>query len=109
MKNQRKQWTIELSNTGNELQFRLSTATAVATRLPVLPIKYPMMLPVPGQSAPPASQLNTGVGFLILKLYIKKHFKRITHGALQGPGVFQYPQKENHLLVGKSLSSPQDH
>lgn len=50
-----------------------------------------------------------GVGFPILKLYIKKHFKRTTGEALQGPRVFQYPQKENHLLVGKLLSSPQDH
>lgn len=52
---------------------------------------------------------HQGVGFPILKLYIKKHFKRTTGEALQGPRVFQYPQKENHLLVGKSLSSPQDH
>lgn len=52
---------------------------------------------------------HCGVGFPILKLYIKKHFKRTTGEALQGPRVFQYPQKENHLLVGKSLSSPQDH
>ena len=50
-----------------------------------------------------------GVGFPILKLYIKKHFKRTTGEALQGPRVLQYPRKENHLLVGKSLSSPQDH
>lgn len=52
---------------------------------------------------------HQGVGFPILKLYIKKHFKRTTGEALQGPRVFQYPQKENHLLVGKSLSSPRDH
>lgn len=51
---------------------------------------------------------HCGVGFPILKLYIKKHFKRTTGEALQGPRVCQYPQKENHLMVGKSLSSPQD-
>lgn len=42
-------------------KFKLFTAKAVATRLPVLPIKHPTMLPVPGRSAPPASQLNTVV------------------------------------------------
>lgn len=52
---------------------------------------------------------HDGVGFPILKLYIKKHFKRTMGEPLWGPRVFQYSQKENHLPVGKSLSSPQDH
>lgn len=61
MKTQRKQLTTELSNAGNELKFVLFTVTAVATRLPALPIKHPTLFPVPGLSAPPASQLNTVV------------------------------------------------
>lgn len=51
---------------------------------------------------------HCGVGFPISKVYIKKHFKRTTGEALQGPRVFRYSQKENHLPGGKSLSSPQD-
>lgn len=80
--------------------------------LPVLPqdspppIKHPSMLPTPGHSAPSDTVKHCGVGFPILRLYIKKDFKGTTGEALQGPRVFQCPQKENHLLVGKSLSSP---
>lgn len=81
-----------------------------STRLPFLPIKNPRLFPIPGYSVQSQSHVkHCGIGFPILKLYIKKHFKRTMGEALQGPRVFQYPQKENHLLVGKSLSSPQDH
>lgn len=71
------------------------TLGTAATILPALLIKHPMMFP---RSRPShASSLavkHCGVGFPILKLYIKRHFKRTTGGALQGPGGYLSPPKE---------------
>lgn len=104
----RKHW--KLGNTGNQLWCWLFSLTVVPTRLPAPRIKNPRLFPLQATGLSPSLTVkHRGVGFPILKLYIKKHFKRTTGEALQGPRVFQYPRKEKHLLVGKSLSSPQDH
>lgn len=81
----RKHW--KLGNMGNQLWCWLFSLTVVPTRLPAPRIKNPRLFPLQATGLSPSLTVkHRGVGFPILKLYIKSILKgpRVRHYRAQG-------------------------